>query len=59
MRSIVEEVLEDEFEFIQVTARIWGRIVRGVLTLAKLRKFWSFLGTYLKEVKRRGTALGP
>ena len=32
----------------------WERVVRGVLTLKKLRSFWGILGHYLKEVKQLG-----
>ena len=33
----------------------WSRIVRGILTISKLKGFFGVLGTYLKEVKRRGS----
>ena len=47
----------DGFELIvcHVTAaRNWHRVVRGLLTIGKLRGFWGYLGQYLKDVKQRG-----
>ena len=43
-----------KFEFIQVTSGTWERIVRGLLTIARLRSFWGVLGGYLNAVKNRG-----
>ena len=50
----------DGFELIVchiVATRNWGRVVRGLLTLRKLRAFFGVLGHYLKEVKQRGLAV--
>ena len=50
----------DDFEFISIPAslalfeRRWARIVRGLLTLKKLKGFFGHLGIYLKAVKARG-----
>jgi len=55
----------DDFEFIALdqasltahqAARFghWNRLVRGLLTLSKLRGFFGVLGHYLKAVKQRG-----
>jgi hypothetical protein len=49
---------ENDFELIQITVPDWSRVVRGALTLAKLRGFFGVLGNYLKEVKRRASVLG-
>ena len=38
-------------------ARNSERVVRGFLTITKLRAFWGVLGHYLKEVKQRGLAV--
>ena len=40
-----------------VATRNWDRVVRGLLTLRKLRAFFGVLGRYLKEVKQRGLAV--
>ena len=45
-----------DFELIQVTTSKWDRVARGALTVAKLGSFWSLLGGYFKEVKKRGRA---
>ena len=45
---------EYEFILVEVTPPIWWRLVRGLLTIAKVRSFWGRLGHYLKEVKHRG-----
>ena len=50
---------EDDLEFILVTEVTWGRVVRGILTLAKLRGFFYVLGHYFKEVKQRGRTSDP
>eukprot|EP00959_Pyramimonas_sp_CCMP1952_P378159 7921618-Pyramimonas_sp.AAC.1 len=36
----------------------YERMVRGILTLARLRSFWAGLGKYLAAVKDRLRALG-
>ena len=52
--------LVHDFEFISVAAslalveRHWERIIRGLLTLKKLKGFFGHLGIYLKAVKARG-----
>ena len=51
----LESILD--FELIQVTTSKWDRVLRGALTLAKLRSFWSQLGAYFKEVKKIGRAV--
>ena len=48
-----EEEILGEWEFIWRTPPAWSRMVRGILTISKLRGFWGHLGHYLKEVKRR------
>ena len=64
-----EQVLE-EWEVVRVVERVevilphstisikhiraWSRMVRGILTISNLKRFWGHLGHYLKEVKRRG-----
>eukprot|EP00959_Pyramimonas_sp_CCMP1952_P295303 6176393-Pyramimonas_sp.AAC.1 len=35
----------------------WGRLVRGVLTVSKLRSFWGQLGQLLRAISQRGSAL--
>ena len=50
---------EDDFELILVTLVTRDRVVRGILTLAKLRGFFGVLGHYLKEVKQRGRTSDP
>ena len=50
----------NDFEFISTAASRglvaghWERIIRGLLTLTKLRGFFGHLGIYLKAVKARG-----
>ena len=47
---------EDAFELIETkqSSLNWERIVRGAVTLMRIRSFWGQLGQYLKAVRRRG-----
>ena len=44
----------EDWELVVISVKSWGRVIRGLLTQDKLRKFWAQLGGYLKEVKRQG-----
>ena len=37
----------------------WYQLTRHLLRVAYRRRLWSALGDHLKEIRRRGRALGP
>ena len=53
------KINDDGWELIDChihAAKNWERMARGLLTVAKVRKFWAELGQYLNTLKKRQLA---
>ena len=48
--------VDDGFEFVQITIRIWESIVRRGRRLALKRRLWGLLGGHLNSIKKQGLA---
>ena len=53
---LAEEKVSEEWEVVDSLRHIeaWRRMLFGIFTLSRLRKFWGSLGHYLQRIKRRG-----